>query len=63
MQFVVTVNTIAECLRTDCSILGNQKINEQLIESLSIPKTNQTKSRFEIEFRSRYASNTLFPSP
>jgi len=27
MQLIVTVNMIAECLRTDCNILGDNKKN------------------------------------
>jgi len=43
MPLVVTVNTIAECLRTDCNILGNNKkflIPLKLVRLKKISKWN-----------------------
>jgi len=36
MPLIVTVNTTAECLRTDCNILGD-KINKKETQNVTLP--------------------------
>jgi hypothetical protein len=63
MPFTVTANTTAECLRTDCNILGdddddnNNNNNKEPLEQESHPESNTPISVDNISGLAQYERN------
>jgi len=65
MPLTVTVNTIAECLRTDCNIVGDKKkwINSYLIDAfcLSVCRGHISDARGSFHKTRFWVLNRMYP--